>query len=130
MIINGVPFIDVQEWKENTVYKPPYAPKHKIIGWFWKVMEEFDQDQLAKVLHFCTGSSRTPIHGFKKLESNRGNYSKFLIERTDFSKKNPFPKGHTCFNRLELPEYPNLDLLRTYLTAISKSNLDGVFGLD
>lgn len=45
-------------------------------------METFDQEQLGKILHFCTGSSRTPIHGFSKLESNRGNYSKFLIVST------------------------------------------------
>lgn len=47
-----------------------------------------------------------------------------------YDKKNPYPKGHTCFNRLELPQYPNLPTFKTYLTAIATNNLDGIFGLD
>ena len=43
--------------------------------------------------------------------------------------KNPFPRGHTCFNRLSLPEYSNYEDVLTFLTAISESKLDGVFGL-
>ena len=65
MVLNGVPFIDLNDWRRHSIYQQPYAPTHKIIQWFWSVMEEFDQDQLAHILHFCTGSSRTPIHGFK-----------------------------------------------------------------
>lgn len=65
MILYGIPFIDVKDWKSNTIYKSPYNPNHQIIEWFWEVMEGFDQEQLANMLHFATGSSRTPIHGFK-----------------------------------------------------------------
>lgn len=103
----GVPFIDLQDWFDNTEYKAPYTKNHQVIKWFWTVMEEFDQEQLGRILHFTTASTRTPIHGFARLESNRGNCSKFLIESSEFNKKNPYPKGHTCFNRLELPLYPN-----------------------
>jgi hypothetical protein len=53
-----------------------------------------------------------------------------LIESSSYLKTNPYPKGHTCFNRLELPLYPDESSLKTYVTAISKNNLDGVFGLD
>ena len=53
-----------------------------------------------------------------------------MIESGEFSQLNPYPKGHTCFNRLELPKYPAKDLLRTYVSAIVNNNLDGVFGLD
>jgi hypothetical protein len=67
---------------------------------------------------------------FRKLESNRGNFSKFLIESSEFNKINPYPKGHTCFNRLELPKYPTKEHLKIYVTAIVNNNLDGVFGLD
>lgn len=130
MLLYGVPYIDVHDWKDNTDYKGQYTAKHKVIMWFWQLVETFDQEQLANLLHFCTGSSRTPIQGFKKMESNRGNVGKFLIESSVFDKANPYPKGHTCFNRLELPMYPNQELLNTYVQAISKSHLDGVFGLD
>lgn len=96
----GVPFIDIQDWFDNTIYKEPYKKDHKVIKWFWNIMEKFEQDQLSRILHFCTGSTRTPINGFSRLESNRGNYSKFLIVPIPYDKKNPFPKAHTCFNRL------------------------------
>ena len=65
MILNGIPFINLEDWRKHTLYQQPYSQNHKVIQWFWSVMEEFDQDQLAQILHFCTGSSRTPIHGFK-----------------------------------------------------------------
>jgi hypothetical protein len=42
-------------------------------------MQDFDQEHLGRILHFCTASTRTPIHGFSKLEGNRGTYAKFLI---------------------------------------------------
>lgn len=65
MLLYGVPFIDLEEWRNHTIYNAPYSPNHKVIKWFWEVMSEFDQEQLANMLHFSTGSSRTPIHGFK-----------------------------------------------------------------
>ena len=65
MLIYGVPYIDVKDWKTNTDYKGEYNQDHKIIRWFWEVVETFDQNQLANLLKFSTGSSRTPIHGFK-----------------------------------------------------------------
>lgn len=75
----GVPFIDLTDWKANTEYKGAFHEKHKTIKWFWEYLEEISQEKLSKILHFCTGSSRTPIHGFRKLEINRGNYGKFTI---------------------------------------------------
>ena len=65
MILNGVPFIDAKDWKDNTDYKGEYHKNHKVIQWFWKKVLEMDQEELARLLHFCTGSSRAPIHGFK-----------------------------------------------------------------
>lgn len=38
MILYGVPFIDVKEWKQNTIYKAPYSGSHNVIKWFWQVM--------------------------------------------------------------------------------------------
>ena len=67
---------------------------------------------------------------YRKLESNRGNFWKFLIVPTNYEKTNPFPKGHTCCNRLELPVYPTREDLRIHLAALSRTNLDGIFGLD
>ena len=35
MILYGVPYIDVKDWRENTDYKGQFNPKHKVIEWFW-----------------------------------------------------------------------------------------------
>jgi E3 ubiquitin-protein ligase HUWE1 len=67
MLLYGVPYIDVRDWRDNTDYKGHYNPKNKVIEWFWTKVETFDQEKLANLLHFCTGSSRTPIQGFKKM---------------------------------------------------------------
>ena len=33
----GVPFIDVQDWKNNTIYKG-FDHKCHVVEWFWQVM--------------------------------------------------------------------------------------------
>lgn len=65
MIINGVPFIDVADWEYNTIYKGSYYKGHNEVKWFWNIVKEMKQEELAKLLQFCTGSSRTPVEGFR-----------------------------------------------------------------
>ncbi len=65
MVLYGLPFINVEDWLVNTDYKGAYYKNHQIIKWFWKVVREMNQEELGKLLHFCTGSTRIPIYGFK-----------------------------------------------------------------
>jgi len=130
MLLYGVPIINLQDWKSNTIYKGAYYENHQIIQWFWEVLNGFNQQQLAKILHFCTGSSRTPIDGFRNLMSNRGKIAKFCIESCKCNKNLQFPIGHTCFNRLELPMYSNKEILKGKMEFLAKSQLEGVFGLE
>ena len=78
-VLCGSPKIDLDDWRENTVYLKPYNEGHKIIKQFWTVMEQYDQEALGRVLQFSTGTSRVPLGGFKHLESSRGERSKFTI---------------------------------------------------
>ena len=107
LLINGTPFIDVDDWRLNTQYKD-YQNYDNVIIDFWEVISNLSQGDLSNFLLFCTGSSRVPIGGFKSLESNRGQISKFEIVKINYipGAKN-FLRVHTCFNRLDLPEYPN-----------------------
>jgi E3 ubiquitin-protein ligase HUWE1 len=66
-----------------------------------------------------TGNGRVPILGFKYLESNRGEFQKFHIKEVEYNPIDPYPKSHTCFNRLELPRYPSLDLFRKYIEYVT-----------
>ena len=65
MVINGLPFIDVLDWEANTNYKGLYSKSHQTVKWFWELMKELNQEQLSKLFHFCTGSSRVPVEGFR-----------------------------------------------------------------
>ena len=44
MLLYGVPYIDVHDWKDNTDYKGQYTAKHKVVMWFWQLVETFDQE--------------------------------------------------------------------------------------
>lgn len=79
LILNGRPFIDIDDWQLNTIYKGDLKGQEQIVGWFWDIMRNMDQDQLSKFLQFCTGTSRVPLGGFESLESNRGEIAKFCI---------------------------------------------------
>ncbi|CAD8084705.1 unnamed protein product [Paramecium sonneborni] len=130
MLLYGVSVVDLDEWKQHSTYKQPYSENNQQIIWFWKILSEFDQDQLKKFLHYCTGSYRIPVNGFSKLESNRGMYSKFQITPIEFKNANSFPIAHTCFNRLELPKYSTEEIMRKYLRSIVLNDLEGVFGME
>ena len=107
LLINGTPFIDVDDWRLNTQYKN-YNDYDNVIINFWDIISNLSQEDLSNFLLFCTGSSRVPIGGFKSLESNRGQISKFEIVKINYvSGAKNFLRVHTCFNRLDLPEYPD-----------------------
>ena len=107
-----------------------YNKEHKIIKWFWEIVYTLDQKQLSNLLMFSTGTSRVPFGGFAALESNRGNLSKFKLERSEynFMKKN-FIKAHTCFNRLEVPEFDSKEEMEEAIKFISSNEIIG-FGIE
>ena len=116
LILNGRPFIDIEEWKIFTEYKEPYNENHYIIKWFWDILKDLNQKELSNILLFSTGSGRVPLGGFAVLESNRGNISRFRIEMLPYEKgcKN-FIKAHTCFNRIDIPLYKNKIPIKYYI---------------
>ena len=99
MLLNGPQIINVADWKSSTQYinYQPYDPQ---IQWFWAYVEHLNQEKLGNLLHFVTGSRRVPILGFSFLESNRNKINKFSIQKSEIEEHNPYPKAHTCFNRL------------------------------
>jgi hypothetical protein len=89
---------------ESTRYTGYQKNDHQV-QWFWKYVEKLDNHKLGNLLHYTTGSRRVPILGFHFLESNRNTVCPFGINKVDYDKINPYPKSHTCFNRLDLPLY-------------------------
>ena len=129
LLINGTPFIDVDDWRLNTQYKN-YNDYDNVIINFWDIISNLTQEDLSNFLLFCTGSSRVPIGGFKSLESNRGQISKFEIVKIDYipGAKN-FLRVHTCFNRLDLPEYPDKSSLNDAIRFALENQVLG-FGIE
>ena len=130
LILNGRPFIDIEEWKIFTEYKEPYNANHYIIKWFWDILKDLNQKELSNILLFSTGSGRVPLGGFAVLESNRGNISRFRIEMLLYEKgcKN-FIKAHTCFNRIDIPLYKNKEEMVEMIKFIANQEILG-FGID
>ena len=130
LLINGRPFIDLEDWKMFTEYREPYNANHKIIIWFWEIMNELSQKELSNLLMFTTGASRVPFGGFEVLESNRGNISKFTIESLPFERgKKNFIKAHTCFNRLDIPIFDNKEQLKEAIQFVTSNEIMG-FGIE
>ena len=130
LMVNGRPFIDLEEWQEFTLYKGAYNKDHIVIKWFWEILSEFTQKELSNLLLFATGASRVPLGGFEVLESNGGNIYKFTIEYINYDNyhKN-FIKAHTCFNRIDLPCYPKKEELEEALRFVSEREMWG-FGIE
>ena len=129
LILNGRPFIDIEDWKHNTIYQGKYSVKHKTIKWFWKILNNLTQEELSKFLQFSTGTQRVPIGGFESLESNRGEIARFCIVSVPFvMKKQNFIRAHTCFNRIDLPIYNTEEQLKESIIFLLKNETG--FGID
>jgi len=129
LVLNGQPFIDVTDWRANTEYQG-YTEGNNVVTWFWSILSDLTQDELAKLLQFCTGTSRVPIGGFSALESNRSEVARFKIVSVDYlNKKTNYIKAHTCFNRIDLPHFKSKKLLEEAILFIVKNEIFG-FGID
>jgi len=104
----GLPTIDMEDWKMHTSYSGLYETKQRNanpVKWFWEVVEkDFDQEMRARLLQFVTGTSGVPARGFSVLQGIDGNIKKFTVHGVD-KKAYLYPRAHTCFNRIDLPNY-------------------------
>lgn len=129
LLLCGLPYIDLEDWKDNTEYRG-YTRKSKIIRWFWKILKGFSQKRLSDLVMFVTGTPRLPVEGFTSLRTMRGDSAKFTIEavETDENDKS-LPKAHTCFNRLDLPKYHSKSALKRGLLYVIRNHKLG-FGME
>ena len=94
--------------------------------WFWKVVHSYPAEKRIRLLQFVTGSSKLPLNGFRDLQGSDGP-RKFTIEKTA-APISHLPVSHTCFNRLDLPSYPSMEILVKRLDK-SLENILG-FGIE
>ncbi|KAI8818834.1 uncharacterized protein EV422DRAFT_569490 [Fimicolochytrium jonesii] len=112
LLIGGIADIDIEDWKKHSDYRG-YVEGDEVVQWFWKCVTQWDSEKKARLLQFVTGTSRIPVNGFKDLQGSDGP-RRFTIEKS--GEGEGLPKSHTCFNRLDLPVYKNLEMLERKLT--------------
>ncbi|GLD96355.1 hypothetical protein PINS_up005038 [Pythium insidiosum] len=122
LLICGIPDIDVQDWRNNTIYVG--ERDEKVTNWFWNVIEEFSNEQKARLLQFTTGSARVPVQGFKALTMNDGRICPFAIQCVS-KDECLYPRAHTCFNRIDLPKYDSEKDLRIALSLVIQMEVTG-----
>lgn len=121
LLISGLPDIDIMDLKKNTEYNG-YTEHSDVIKWFWEVLESYTGRERAEFLQFVTGTSKVPLEGFKNLPGANG-IQKFQIHRIQGGSER-LPSAHTCFNQLDLPEYPSKEILQERLLKAIKEGAE------
>lgn len=126
LLISGLPDIDLEDMRANTEYSG-YSPASPVIQWFWEVVQGFSKEDKARLLQFVTGTSKVPLEGFSALQGISGS-QKFQIHKA-YGSPDHLPSAHTCFNQLDLPEYPSKEHLQErLLLAIHEASEGFGFG--
>lgn len=105
LLIGGISDIDIADWKKHTDHRG-YTETDEVVQWFWICIESWDTEKRARLLQFVTGTSRIPVNGFRDLQGSDGP-RRFTIEKSGDPQM--LPKSHTCFNRLDLPQYKKFE---------------------
>jgi ubiquitin-protein ligase E3 A len=116
LMVEGVntPAPDMGDLKSNSLYVG-YTAASNAIRWFWNIVDDMDADNHCRVLLFATASHRAPLGGFANLTT--GNFTIEKVDGTD----DRYPCAHTCFNKLDMPEYSSRAIMKDRLTtAISQ----------
>ncbi|XP_064390483.1 E3 ubiquitin-protein ligase NEDD4-like [Halichondria panicea] len=125
-LLCGLAEINVDDWKKHTVYSAGYTANDDVIIWFWKAVENYDNELRARLLQFVTGTSKVPMNGFGELQGSNGP-QKFCIKK--LGEPTSLPRAHTCFNRIDLPPYRSYHEMKEKL-RLAIENTEGFEGVD
>lgn len=132
LLLSGVPELDVNDWHTHSEVRwikleKPTPVENRVLKWFWDCMREFTSEERARLLQFATGTSRVPVQGFKALTSSDGRVRRFTIQfvQRGAPPTGLMPKGHTCFNRIDLPLYHTKEEMVNYLTLVMNMEISG-----
>ncbi|KAK8834055.1 hypothetical protein M9Y10_031522 [Tritrichomonas musculus] len=95
LIICGAPKIDLKDFRENID-----CLNENVLNMFFNVISKWNDEDLAKLLMFITGTSKIPPAGFRFFKDVGYQITIDVSDDTD-----NLPVAHTCFNLLSLPKY-------------------------
>lgn len=118
ILVSGIEKFNWEEFKKAVILKGGYKKDSNTIVDLWHIFDnDLNEQQRINFLYFVTGTKTAPAGGLKNLH--------IVIEKTSDCKL--LPVAHTCFNRIEIPNYSDRKLLKTNL-LICLENCEG-FGL-
>jgi len=110
-MICGESELNLDLLEKHTTYSDGYARDHVVIRRFWKVLRGFTNRERKMYLKFVYGTARLPTNLTEE---------KMKICKMKDSSDAFFPRAHTCFFSLDLPEYTSSKILkRRLLYAVS-----------
>lgn len=92
MIISGLPEVDIDDLRANTLYLT-YTANSPQVQWFWRAVRSMDREERVKLVQFVTGTGKIPVGGFAKLVGMSGP-QKFTVQR-DANGAHRLPQAHT-----------------------------------
>ena len=99
--VRGPSEISVAALKSITEYSS-CSSDNEFVQRFWRVLEEFTNEEKSKFLKFVWGRSRLPIS--ERIRDQ--NFKLYLMDSGRFTEHDThFPESHTCFFQLDLPRY-------------------------
>ena len=109
LMTSGLPLAQgngLHDLEEVAQYKNGFSKDSPSVRWFWQLVHRSSDEWQRRLLLFITGSDRVPILGLKAM--------RFVVQRAG-DDANHLPVAHTCFNILDLPQYPNPSVLKERL---------------
>jgi E3 ubiquitin-protein ligase TRIP12 len=95
-----------------------YTYDSRAISFLFQILNSYTQEDQRQFLHFITGSPRLPVGGFRSL-----NPPLTVVRRTLEPNEDPddfLPSVMTCVNYLKLPDYTNLEKMKTKLKIAAR----------
>ncbi|CAB4063389.1 AREL1 [Lepeophtheirus salmonis] len=110
LLFSGFSTIDFNDLKKHHNCQ---NVSHKIMEWFWLVLEHLSEEQKLLFLKFITGSSRLPPNGFKDL------CPVFTIRQ--LNEEGKLPSSHVCANVLNIHPHSSFEAFESsFITAITE----------
>ncbi|RXN09137.1 putative E3 ubiquitin- ligase HERC4 [Labeo rohita] len=106
-LLHGSPKYEWSELQQCASYESCSA-SHELIKNFWTVFFELSEENKRKFLMFLYGTDRVPVGGFSKRSLK-------IFQSDCPDAEDRLPEAQTCFGRLILPKYSDMDTLRNKL---------------
>jgi hypothetical protein len=119
--VSGPTIINWMEMKTSCKYQG-YSLDDISVRLFWKIFDNLNEKAKIGLLAFITSSDRPPALGFISCPIR-------LIKcKWDCVRQRPFPRAHTCFRSLDLPNVTDEKTMRELIQMCVEYNLGFGFG--